>query len=439
MNVGLVTALLFSSMIVMLLTGLPVAFCMGGLAVLFGWLLWGMDTLVTVPMTIYNNIDTIVLIALPLFIFMGMMLERSGIAEDLYKMMFLWIGAIPGGLAIGTVLICTIFAAMTGITGAATVSMGLIALPSMLKRGYNAQLSMGCIMAGGALGPLIPPSVIMILYGFLTQESVGRLFAGGILPGLLLSFLFIVYILIRCKINPSLGPVISLEETVTLKYKLSSIRAIILPILLIIAVLGAIFSGIATPTEAAAVGAIGSILCAFMHRTLSRKALKEACYRTINLTGMVMWIVIGATAFTTVYIGMGAPKLIEDIVMSIDIEPLVVMIVIQLSFFLLGMILDPTGIMMICAPVYVPIIRALGFDAVWFGVLFVINMEMAYLTPPYGFNLFYMKGVAPEGITMTDIYKSVWPFVALQGLGLVLCMLIPEIILLIPNLLLGVE
>lgn len=439
MSIAAMSILLFGSLLVLLALGLPVSFCMGGVAAAYCLFFWGETGFVVVIFAVLNNIKTLILIAIPLFIFMGMMLERSGIADALYGMMHDWVGGLKGGLAMGTVLICTMFAAMTGISGAATVSMGLIALPAMLKRGYDKKIAMGSIMAGGALGPLIPPSIMMIMFGFIALESVGRLFAGGILPGLLLVVLFIIYIAIRCYLKPDLGPSLPVEERANLKEKIISLRGIILPILLIILVLGSIFSGFATPTEGAAVGAFGAMLCAAIYRRLTWETLKETCYRTMKLSVMVMWIVIGATAFSTVYTFAGAPALITEVITGLDVPPIAIILLMQLVLIILGCFMDPSGILFICAPIFVPIVRFLGFDIVWFGVLWTVNMELAYLTPPYGFNLFYMRGVVPPGITMADIYRAALPFVLIQFVGLVMVVAFPQIILLVPNLIFGVR
>ncbi len=437
MSIEFTTVALFVFLFALLLLGLPVAFCCGGAALAGAWLSYGSGGSLLIDTSVLSNMRTIILVAVPLFIFMGIVLQTSGVIDDLYAAMYRWFGSLRGGLAIGTVVACTIFAAMTGISGAATVTMGLIALPSMLKRGYNKEIALGCISAGGALGQLIPPSILMVLYCFMAGESVGRVFIGGILPGLLLSGMFIVYIGIRCFYQPSLGPSLPPEERVSWRDKLNSTRALILPILLIIAVLGSIISGLATPTEASAVGAFGSILCALVHRRLNWSVIKAACYQTVRITSMVMWIVFGSTAFSTIYNGSGASKLIENMVMGLEADRMVILIGMQIILFFLGCFLDPTGIILIVTPVFVPIITAYGFDTVWFGVVFIVNMEMAFLTPPYGMNLFYLKGVAPPGVTMGDIYRSIGPFVALQALGLVLVILFPQIILFLPNLYFG--
>ncbi len=436
MSLELITLLLFGAIVLFLVLGLPLAFVLGGVGVVGCYLLWGDRGLYMITSQAYGVMGKFTLLAIPLFIFMAMILERAGVADDLYTLMQRWMGPLRGGLAIGTVLICTVFAAMAGISGAATVSMGVIALPAMLKRGYDQKMAMGAISAGGALGVLIPPSVPMILYATLAGESIGGLFAGGILPGLLLSFLFCLYVGIRCFFQPALGPALPPGERSTWQEKLFSLKAVALPLMIIIMVLGSIYAGVATATEAAALGCLGAIISAFVYGKLTFALVKEACFRTARLTAMVIWILIGAYALTAVYTGTGAHQLMEQILLSIPGGKYAILAAMMLLFFILGCILDPAGIIMICTPVFVPVIKSLGFDPLWFGILFIMNMEMGYLTPPFGFNLFYIKAVAPPSVTMVDIYKSIVPFVILQAVGLIIVIIYPEIALWLPKLLL---
>jgi len=436
-SIGAITAIIFGCMILGLSLGLPVAFVLGGVAIVFSFFLWGPASLLNVPLATVALMKTIVLVPIPLFVFMAILLERSGIIDDLYEMIYRWAGPVRGGLAMGTVLISTIVAAMSGIVGAGTVTMGLIALPSMLKRGYHKGIAIGCVCAGGALGQLIPPSVDLILYGFIAKESVGRLFAGGLIPGLILSSLFITYIAIRCTIQPHMGPALPPEDRATWKQKFVSIRAVLLPILLVVGVLGSIFAGLATPTEASAIGATGAIICAAIYRRLTWGTLKEAAFRTLRTTSLCLWIVLGATIFAAVYQALGATELLKEILAGMPGGRWGVMLTIQLTFFIMGMFMDDVAIMMIATPIFLPVIKALGFDPVWFGVLFIVNMQMGFLTPPYGFTLFYIRGVAPKGVTMGDIYRSVWPFVLLQAVGLAVVMIFPNLILWLPNLIFG--
>jgi tripartite ATP-independent transporter DctM subunit len=437
MSIELITILLFGALILFLALGLPLAYVLGGVGVVGCYLLWGDKGLFLIASQAYAAMGKFTLLAIPLFIFMAMTLERAGVADDLYTLMHRWMGPLAGGLAIGTVIICAIFAAMSGISGAATVSMGIIALPAMLKRGYNKTISLGCVSAGGALGILIPPSVPMILYATLTGVSIGGLFAGGILPGILLAALFILYIGIRCFFQPELGPPLPVKERVSWREKFISLRAVLLPIMIIIMVLGSIYAGVCTATEAAALGCLGAIISAAVYRRLNWTLIKETSFRTAALTAMIIWILIGAYGFTSVYTGTGAHELMQHILMSIPGGKWSILITMQIIFFILGCILDPVGIILICTPVFVPVITSLGFDPLWFGVLFIMNMEMGYLTPPFGFNLFYMKAIAPKGITMSDIYRSIVPFVAIQAIGLIIVIIFPEIALWLPKLMVG--
>ena len=435
MSIEILTLLVFGLFLVFLAMGLPVVFGLGGTAVIATYFLWGPQALHMLANRTFTNANSFVLLAIPMFIFMGCMLEKSGIAKDLYEMMFKWMGPIRGGLAIGTVTICAIFAAMVGITGAATVSMGLVALPSMLRYGYDKKIAIGCISAGGALGVLIPPSVLMIILGLYTNTSIGALYAGGILPGVMLAIFFNIYIFVSCLIKPEWGPALPPEARATWKEKLVALKAVILPIALIVGILGSIFAGAATPSEAAGLGAVGSIFCAGIYKSFNWPTLRDALQTTLRLSCMVMWIIFGASVFTALYTAIGAHDLTRQLLSYIAGDRWGVVVVMQIIWMIMGCFLDPNGIIMITAPIFFPIINSLGFDPVWFGVLFVINMEMGYLTPPFGFNLFYMQAIAPKGVVMTDIYRSIIPFVALQALGLIVCMIFPEIILYLPKLL----
>ncbi|MDD5126964.1 MAG: TRAP transporter large permease subunit [Dehalococcoidales bacterium] len=438
MSVELMTALMFGSILVVLLTGVPIAFGLGFLAVVFAWINFGSGMLGMVVTTAIGSMLTIVMIAVPMFIFMGEMLEHSGIAEALYVMMYRWFGPVRGGLAIGTVLICTIFAAMAGVSAAATVTMSVIALPAMLKRGYNKSLAMGCIMAGGALGILIPPSVTMVVYAFWANESVGRLFFGGLFPGLVLSLEYVIYITVMCYLNPNLGPSLPPEERASWKDKFASLKGVILPILLILVVLGSILMGVATPTEAAAVGAAGATLCAVVYRKFNWQMFVKSSQSTLKHTCMIMFIAMGASGFASVYEAIGGVEVVKNLMEGMAVNRWIIMVIIQVIYLMLGCFLDPIGIIMITVPIFIPVIIELGFDPVWFGVLFIVNMEAGFLTPPFGINLFYMRACTPKDITMVDIYRSVVPWVLMQVVGLALCMIFPQIVLWFPNLIFGV-
>ncbi len=375
MTAALATIILFGLLILFLALGLPLAFTLGGVAMIGCLLLWGPSGFMIMAAQTYATMIKFTLLAIPLFIFMAMLLEKAGVADDLYTMMHRWMGPLRGGLASGTVIICAVFAAMSGISGAATVSMGIIALPEMLKRNYDKKIAIGCISAGGALGILIPPSVLMILYGMLTGVSIGRLFMGGVFPGLLLAGLFIIYITIRCWHNKELGPAIPAEERASWKEKLTSLRAIGLPLLVISMVLGGIYLGVCTPSEAAAVGVLGAVISAIVYHRLSLTLIKEATYRTASLAGMIIWILMGAYCFTAIYQASGASELLEGMLLAIPGGRYAILVAIQFTFLLLGMILDPVGIIMICSPVFVPVIIALGFNPLWFGILFHYTLD----------------------------------------------------------------
>ncbi len=435
MDVVSLTALFFAAMFACLAIGVPIAIALGGLSAILVLIFWGPNALSMLVLKAYGNTSSFEFLAIPLFVYMANMLERSGIAEDLYETMHRFVGGRRGGLAAGTVVICTIFAAMAGISGAATVSMGILALPAMLSRGYSKQLALGSVAAGGSLGILIPPSVTMIIYGLIAQTSVGKLYAGGVLPGLLLSLLFIAYILLRAHLQPELAPALPVSERFTWRQKLVSLSGLIFPVLLVVSVLGAILSGFTSVSEAAAVGAFGSIIAALFKRGFNWRIFREAAETTLLVSCLIFWIIIGASAFSTLYTAMGASSLIKEAVIGFEVNRYVILVTMMGVLILLGMVLDTVGIMMITVPVFVPIIVSLGFDPVWFGVLFIINMEIGFLTPPFGYNLFYLRGVAPKDVTMLDIYRSIVPFVFLMLLGLGLCIAFPKIILLLPELL----
>jgi len=411
--------------------GIPIAFSLlftTSIAILY---LFGPKGLLLLYSSAYSEGINFLLLAIPLFVFMANMLKSSGIAEHLYDIIHKWFGNIPGGLAIGTVIICTIFAAITGISSVATVTMGLISLPEMLRRGYNKTIAIGCINAGGALGILIPPSIIMVLYGAVSGASIGHLFMGGVIPGFILCGFYILYIGIRCFLRPELGP--PGKETYSIKEKILALKAIALPVLLIIMVLGAMYFGIATPTEAAGIGAFGAIVTSVVYKRFSWRVLLKVSRDSVHLTCMIFWLIFGAQTFTSFLAYAGIQDMLHQFLLSLHISRWGIMIFIQLVFFILGMFLDPAGIILLTTPVFAPVVEKLGFDLVWFGVLFTINMEMAYLTPPFGFNLFIMRGIAPPGVTMGDIYRSVTPFVILQATCLALVMVFPELALLLPR------
>ncbi len=438
LSIELLSLLFFLTLLFLIMVGVPIAFTLGGTAVVFGLLFWGPASLQMFTSNTFGTMQNIVLAAIPLFLFMGCVLQYLGVGEDMYKAAYHTLGRMAGGLAIGTVGICAVFAAMIGSSAPATVSMGMTALPSMLKRGYSPKIAIGCIGGAGALGILIPPSIPMILYALITGTSVGKMFLGGIIPGLLLIVMFSGYIAIRCAINPALGPPISREtlrkEIAQAKSEGYSSLGVYMPIILIVCMFAAMYGGIATPTEAAAVGALGSIIIGIVNRRLKRSLMGTAGMDTIGLTAMIMWVVLGGIWLSSVYQGIGAAQLVTNVFAELNLGPWGTLIAIQLTWFVLGCLLDPAAILFMTMPLFYPVVVAMGFDPVWFGVLFIINMEMSYLTPPFGLNLFYLKAVAPPDISMGKIIESCLPFLLIQATALILCMIFPQIITWLPNL-----
>jgi len=439
MSIEVITLLAFGLLVVLLVLGQPIAFASGAVAAIFVLFLWGPPGFMMVMARVWGTMTEFILIAVPMFIFMALMLTRAGVGEDLFNAIYHWLGPIRGGLAVSTVLACAILAAMVGIVGAGVVMMGLIALPAMLKHNYRKDLALGSVCAGGTLGQLIPPSTLFIVYGLAAGVSIAQLFAGGVFPGLVLAMLFSTYILIRSFLQPDLAPALSEKERamVSLKQKFILLRGLVLPIFLVILVLGAIFGGIATPSEAAGVGALGSIICAAVNRRLNWQALKEVLFQATKVTCMILWLVWSASLITGFYTLAGGAQFVREVMLGLPFGHWGIIIVMQLILIVAGMFIDPTGIIMIAAPLFVPIIMEMGFDPVWFGIVFNVNMQMAYLTPPFGHAMFYLKGVTPPDITMTDIYRSIWPFVLLQLIGLILLLVFPQIGMWLPGVLLG--
>jgi tripartite ATP-independent transporter DctM subunit len=434
-SIEILTVLFFGSLVVFLMLGVPVVFVLGGISVIFLYFTWGPHAFYIVASRMWTTMNNFTLIAIPLYILMAMILERSGVAQRLYHMMHLWWGGIRGGLAIGTIFICAIFGAMVGISGAAVTAMGTIALPAMLKRGYDKELVLGAINTGGGWGVLLPPSILMVLYSLITGVSVGQLFAAGVGPGILLIIMAAIYIAVRCHLQPHLGPPLPPEERGDWSEKLAALRAVILPILIVFFVLGSIFAGLATPTEAAAIGVFGALMTSFVNRQFSWSMLGEASLRTFRLTAMIMWILFAAHAFSTAYTAMGAQSFITELMNYVPGGKWGALIAIMVILFLLAMVLDPVGIMLITLPVFMPLVAMHGFDPIWFGILFIIMMEIGYMTPPFGFNLFYLKGVAPPDVTMGDIYRSIVPYTIVELVGLAIIIMFPAIALWLPSML----
>lgn len=446
-DIAWLTLMMFGSLGVLLALGLPMAFCTGSLAVVFLFLFGNSAVLNMTPARIFPFMTDYQLSAVPLFIFMAAMLEKAGIIEELFDAVYKWLGSVKGGLASATVLACTALAAMVGVVGATEVTMGMIALPAMLKRGYDPKLACGSLLAGGTLGILIPPSVMAIVYAVVAQQSLGELLVGAIFPGFLLSGLYIAYITIRCYINPSLGPALPKEERVDFSEKVRLLRNTIAPLLLIVLVLGIIFFGIATPVEAAGIGTFGALFVSALHRRLNWLAVEEAALATLKATAMVMWIFFGATMFVGFFILKGGQQFVADSILGTGLPPYGILMLMMLILFVLGMFLDWVGILLLTVPIFLPILKGLNWDGVfglpgvaqadvplWYGVIFMVNMQMAFLSPPFGYSLFYLKSVAPPEISMATIFKASINFMALQAVGVALCIIFPQIVVWLPSL-----
>ncbi len=430
MSIELVTILLFSGLIFLLAMGVPVAFALGGISAVFAFILGGPNALYIVATTTYREITDPNLITIPLFLLMGNFLFHSGISDRLFQALSYWLSGLRGGLAIVSVGVCVALA-MCGGFGPGILTMGLIAVPAMLKRSYDKSLALGSVMAGGVLGEIIPPSIIMIIFAYIARISIGRLFFGGAIPGLITACLYILYITIRCHFQPHLAPREAVE--VTWRIRWAALKDIVLPVLLVVLVLGSIFLGIATPTEASGVGAMGAFLICFVYGRFTWKVLSDSCLETLKISGMVLWILIGATLFGVFYTSAGAQSLVMELVKGMQVNRWLILGAMQVILLISGMFMDDYAVVTICAPIFVPIAKFLGFDPIWFSILFILNMQVAYLTPPFGWALILLKGVAPPGIQTKDIWRSVPPFVGIQLLVLIIAMVFPQVALWLPE------
>ena len=440
MSYEMIALLMFSSMMVMLLTGQRVFGAIGFVGAVFSLFLWG-DGGSEMPFNAaFVLMNWYPLLTLPLFIFMGYMLSESGIAGDLYRMFHVWMGPLNGGLAIGTVILMVAISAMNGLSVAGMAVGASIALPEMLRRGYDKVMVTGVIQAGSSLGIMIPPSVVLVLYGMIARQPVGQLWLAGVFPGLLLAGLFIIYITIRCKLQPHLGPALPVEERREISWseKFSLLRAGILPLVIIFSMTGLFMLGVTSLVESSAVGAGAATLAALFKGRLTRKVLDDTLHKSLRVSCMFMWVILAALCFGAVFDGLGAVHAIESLFLEEwNLSPWGVLIMMQLSYIIMGMFLDDTAMLVIVAPLYVPLVISLGFNPIWYGVLYTVTCQIAYMTPPFGYNLFLMRAMAPKEITLVDIYRSIIPFVLIMTLGLALIMLYPQIALWLPNLIYG--
>jgi tripartite ATP-independent transporter DctM subunit len=446
MSLEMMTAAMFITLIAAITLGHPLAYTLAAVATLFGLIDNGFNIPFLFDMFV-NNVwglmNNYTLVAIPLFILMAQILDRSKVSEALFDSLYVVLGQLKGGLGLAVVVVCTVFAATTGIIGASVVAMGLLATPALLKKNYQKELASGIICASGTLGILIPPSIMMVVYGGLTgmkETSVGNLFAGAIFPGVLLAALYFLYIFTRCTINPDLGPPITKEEAsrYTGGQKLGmTLKSLLPPLVLILAVMGTILAGVATPTEAAGLGAAGAMLLAVFGRKLNLTVLKEASFNTLRTTSMVMMLFIGGKFFSTVFMSMGGGDVVADILIGSGLSRWMVLIIMMAIVFLMGMFIDWAAILLVTVPIFLPIALELGFDPLWFSILLCVNLQTSFLTPPFGYALFYFKGVAPEGFTMMHIYRGILPFVFLQLISILVLCLFPAIVTWLPGVFFG--
>jgi tripartite ATP-independent transporter DctM subunit len=427
---------MFSSMMVLLLTGQRVFAVIGFVAVIASFLLWGEGGSEMGFAAAMKLVKWYPMLTLPMFIFMGYMLSESGIAEDLYKAFHVWMGPVSGGLALGTIGLMVIISAMNGLSVAGMAIGATIAMPELLRRGYDKVMVTGVIQGGSTLGILIPPSVVLVLYGMIARVPVGELWVAGVLPGLMMALIMAIYIYVRCWVNPKLGPALSAEErNVPLWEKIKLLSAGIIPLVIFLLMMGLFMTGTTSLVESSAIGALASLGAAIYRKRLTRKVFLDTLRNTLGISCMFMWILVASLCFGAVFDGLGAVKSIERFFLGdLGLQPWQVLLLMQVSFIIMGMFLDDTAMLVIVAPLYIPLVSALGFDLVWYGILYTITCQIAYITPPFGYNLFLMRAMAPPGVTMPDIYKSIWPFVGIMMFSLLIIAVFPQIATWLPSL-----
>jgi len=435
MSHSLIATTMFALMMLLMVTGQRVFAAIGAVAAVAAVALWGTggaDIPFTAAMKLMNWYP---LLTLPMFIFMGYVLSESRIADDLYQMFHVWMGPVPGGLAIGTVALMVLVSAMNGLSVAGMAIGATIALPELLRRGYDKQMVTGVIQAGSSLGILVPPSVVLVLYAMIARQPVGQLWLAGVIPGLLMAAMFIVYIAIRCRLQPELGPVLPPEErSVSRAEKLRLLRAGLLPVGIFAVMMVPFVNGWTSLVESSAIGAMAAMVAAIIKRRMTRLVFENSVRNTLGISCMFMWIILAALGFGAVFDGLGAVKAIENLFTEqLGLSPWAILILMQLSFLVMGTFLDDTAMLVIVAPLYVPLVQALGFDLIWYGVLYTITTQIAYMTPPFGYNLFLMRAMAPPEISLADIYRSILPFVVVMVLALTVLMLFPELALWLPD------
>lgn len=439
MSTSYVAAIVISSFFGLMILGLPVAFCLIATSVVFTIIFWSPTALYMTATTIFTQSTQELFLAIPLFVFLAAILESSGIVEGLYDMFYKWFGRVKGGVAIGSVLMCTVCDAISGLGATGIVTVGPMAMPEMFKRKYDKRLAIGSIAAGSALGPLIPPSVIMIIIAGFTGLSVGQLFAAGVGPGLICSAGFCTYIVVVCLMKPKMGPPVVGEKPVSWRERMISLKAVALPVFLIVLVMGTIYTGVCTPTEGAGVGAFGALLCAAVNRKLRLLTIIEGGRTSIRITCMVMWLLIGGSMFASLLTALHVQQALGDFLTGVQAAygSMFLLIIILGIVFIMGMFIDGAAITVMTMPVLWPVIIQTDIDPLLFGILFTINIIIGYMTPPFGMNLFYTKGIAPSHVTMYDIYTSILPYVLIVIAVMFLVLLVPEIATWLPRIIIS--
>jgi tripartite ATP-independent transporter DctM subunit len=439
MSYDMIAIFMFSLMMLMLFTGQRVFAAIGGVAAVSAMMLWGTGGAEIPFSAAMKLMKWYPLLTLPMFIFMGYILSESKLADDLYRMFHVWMGPVSGGLAIGTIGLMVLVSAMNGLSVAGMAIGATIALPELLRRGYDKRMVTGVIQAGSSLGILVPPSVVLVLYAMIARQPVGQLWLAGVVPGLMMAGMFILYIYIRCRLNPSLGPVLPIEERdVSRAEKLRLLSAGLLPLVIFAAMMVPFVNGWTSLVESSAIGAMTAFFAAVLKGRMTRAVFETSVRQTLMISCMFMWIILAALGFGAIFDGLGAVRAIDMLFTDrLGLNPWVILILMQLSFLLMGTFLDDTAMLVIVAPLYVPLVGALGFDLIWYGILYTITTQIAYMTPPFGYNLFLMRAMAPPEITLRDIYASILPFVLVMLCALALIMIFPQIALWLPELVYG--
>ncbi len=437
MSSEFISLFMFATMMVLLLTGQRVFGVIGFVGTAAALWLWGEGAFEMPFNASFQVLNWYPLITVPFFVFMGYVLSESGMANNLYRMFHVWFGSISGGLALGTIGLMVLISCMNGLSVAGMAIGATIALPELLRRGYDKVMVTGVIQAGSSLGILIPPSVVLVLYAMIARQPVLQLWLAGIMPGIMMALIFGIYVYVRCRINPKLGPILPAEERAQITWgrRFSLLREGLMPLLIFAITLGTFLTGVASLIESSAIGALLAVLAALIERRLTWKVIEDSTRNTLSVSCMFMWIILAALCFSSVYDGLGAVKAIESLLVHTwDFQPWTILIVMLLSFIIMGMFLDDTAMLVIVAPLYIPLVGKLGFDLIWFGVLYTVTCQIAYITPPFGYNLFLMRAMAPPEITLIDIYRSIIPFVILMVISMIILMMFPQITLWLPQL-----